>query len=252
MNAAITSSTAVVIEDDEIVRELLVDILDGAGLHTIAVDNGADGVRAAVEHNPLITTVDINMPGIDGLEATRRIRARSATHIIVVSALTDEADAVLALSAGADDFVAKPFRAREFRARIDSVLRRVRQPDAAAASPQRTDAADDTVLRHQDLVVDRATRVVRRDGAEVALTRTEFDILVALLQTGRRVRAKSELVMVVRGDRQDAAPITDVDLRTMETHIANLRRKLAEDSLAPRYIETVRGVGYRLTEDESA
>jgi DNA-binding response OmpR family regulator len=253
MNVGVTPSTAVVIEDDEIVRELLVDILDGAGLHTIAVDNGADGVRAAVEHNPLITTVDINMPGIDGLEATRRIRARSSTHIIVVSALTDEADAVLALSAGADDFVAKPFRAREFRARIDSVLRRVREADVHAPSATRAaDDADDAVLRHDDLVVDRSTRVVRRAGVEVGLTRTEFDILVALLQTGRRVRAKSDLVMVVRGDRQDAAPITDVDLRTMETHIANLRRKLAEDSLAPRYIETVRGVGYRLTEVEPA
>lgn len=245
-------ATAVVIEDDEVVRELLVDIFESAGFRAFGAATGAEGIAAVIEHDPLITTVDINMPGIDGLETTRRIRDRSATHIIVVSALTEEADAVLALSAGADDFVAKPFRAREFRARIDSVLRRVRQPDAAAASTQRTDAADDTVLRHQDLVVDRATRVVRRDGAEVALTRTEFDILVALLQTGRRVRAKGELVMVVRGDRQDAAPITDVDLRTMETHIANLRRKLAEDSVAPRYIETVRGVGYRLTEDESA
>ncbi|WP_214467700.1 response regulator transcription factor [Microbacterium flavescens] len=252
MNVGVTPSTAVVIEDDEIVRELLVDILDGAGLHTIAVDNGADGVRAVVEHNPLITTVDINMPGIDGLEATRRIRARSSTHIIVVSALTDEADAVLALSAGADDFVAKPFRAREFRARIDSVLRRVRETEAPSASAARTEDDADAVLQHHDLVVDRSTRVVRRAGVEVGLTRTEFDILVALLQTGRRVRAKSDLVMVVRGDRQDAAPITDVDLRTMETHIANLRRKLAEDSLAPRYIETVRGVGYRLTEVDSA
>jgi two-component system OmpR family response regulator len=252
MNVGVTPSTAVVIEDDEIVRELLVDILDGAGLHTIAVDNGADGVRAVVEHNPLITTVDINMPGIDGLEATRRIRARSSTHIIVVSALTDEADAVLALSAGADDFVAKPFRAREFRARIDSVLRRVRETEAPSASAARTEDDADAVLQHHDLVVDRSTRVVRRAGVEVGLTRTEFDILVALLQTGRRVRAKSDLVMVVRGDRQDAAPVTDVDLRTMETHIANLRRKLAEDSLAPRYIETVRGVGYRLTEEDSA
>jgi DNA-binding response OmpR family regulator len=249
------SPTAVVIEDDDVVRELLVDILDGAGLRTIAVDNGADGVRAAVEHRPVITTVDINMPGLDGLEATRRIRARSATHIIVVSALTDEADAVLALSAGADDFVAKPFRAREFRARIDSVLRRARLDDEDAAESVSTPAAEAApeVFTHQDLTVDVSTRVAARGGVDLGLTRTEFEILVALLSSGRRVRTKNDLVLVARGDRHDGStPVTDVDLRTMETHIANLRRKLSEDSLAPRYIETVRGVGYRMTEVQPA
>jgi DNA-binding response OmpR family regulator len=198
----------------------------------------------------VITTVDINMPGIDGLEVTRRIRARSSTHIIVVSALTDEADAVLALSAGADDFVPKPFRAREFRARIDSVLRRARSGDA----PVRTGdgAADEAPQRltHGDLVLDEATRVAQRDGADVGLTRTEFDLLAALLRAGRRVLSRTDLVLVARGSRQDPAPVTDVDLRTIETHIANLRRKLGDESTYPRYVETVRGVGYRLTEAE--
>jgi two-component system OmpR family response regulator len=254
MNVDAGAATAVIIEDDDVVRELLVDIFDAAGLHTIAVDNGADGVRAAVESRPVITTVDINMPGIDGLEATRRIRARSTTHIIVVSALTDEADAILALSAGADDFVAKPFRVREFRARIDSVLRRTRV-GAGVISPEaseRVDPEDATVYVHQDLVVDVATRVAERAGVDLGLTKTEFDILAAMLETGRRVRTKSELVVIVRGDRRASdGPVADVDLRTMETHIANLRRKLSEDSVAPRYIETVRGVGYRMTEPET-
>lgn len=250
MGDAQPSRTAVVIEDDEIVRNLLVDLFESAGFRTIGAESGADGIDAVVAHDPLITTVDINMPGIDGLETTRRVRARSGTHIIVVSALTDEADAVLALSAGADDFVAKPFRAREFRARIDAVLRRAAssapptQPAAPDGSPPESD-----VLVHGDLVVDRSTRTAEIDGVDTALTRTEFDLLTALLESGRRVRTREELVRVTRGERgRDAAEeVSDVEARSIEAHIAKLRRKLGEDPAAPRYIETVRGVGYRLT-----
>jgi two-component system OmpR family response regulator len=244
------TTAAVVIEDDAVVRDLLIDIFQSAGLRAIGAASGAEGIDAVAEHEPMITTVDINMPGIDGLETTRRIRDRSATHIIVVSALTDEADAVLALSSGADDFVAKPFRAREFRARIDAVLRRAksgqtgREVPAEQAALRRT---DDTFV-HEDLTVDPATRIAERGGIDLGLTRTEFDLLVALLETGRRVRTKDDLVRVSRGERPGSnSPVTEVEMRTIETHIAKLRRKLDEDLSAPRYIETVRGVGYRLT-----
>lgn len=256
MNAAMTAA-AVVIEDDDVVRDLLVDIFQSAGFRAYGAASGAEGLEAVAVHEPLITTVDINMPGIDGLETTRRIRDRSATHIIVVSALTDEADAVLALSSGADDFVAKPFRAREFRARIDAVLRRSKtapapaQPveAAAAALPGSPAKHPGERLVHDDLVVDPATRIAERGGVDVGLTRTEFDLLAALLATGRRVRTKEELVRVSRGESKSSAgdPVTDVEMRTIETHIAKLRRKLGEDTAEPRYIETVRGVGYRLT-----
>lgn len=247
------SRTAVVIEDDEIVRDLLVDLFESAGFRAFGAASGSEGIDAVLAHDPLITTVDINMPGIDGLETTRRVRDRSATHIIVVSALTDEADAVLALSAGADDFVAKPFRAREFRARIDAVLRRVTGPHTttphtttmAAPTPESPDAP----LVHADLVVDSATRTAEVAGVDVGLTRTEFDLLTALLESGRRVRTREELVRVTRGERgQDASDeVSDVEARSIEAHITKLRRKLGEDPAAPRYIETVRGVGYRLT-----
>jgi len=252
------SAAAVVIEDDDVVRDLLVDIFQSAGLTAFGASSGAEGIEAVAVHEPLITTVDINMPGIDGLETTRRIRDRSATHIIVVSALTDEADAVLALSSGADDFVAKPFRAREFRARIDAVLRRSKavtpSPKAGAGGPSAlpsppAPASDGAALVHDDLVVDPSTRIAERGGVDVGLTRTEFDLLAALLSTGRRVRTKEELVRVSRGESRGAAdaPVTEVEMRTIETHIAKLRRKLGEDPGDPRYIETVRGVGYRLT-----
>lgn len=241
---------AVIIEDDDVVRQLLVDLFSSAGFRAIGAADGASGVRAVVTHNPLITTVDINMPGIDGLETTRRVRDRSNTHIIVVSALTDEADAVLALSAGADDFVAKPFRAREFRARIDAVLRRSRSAELDSESAVEAPLAE--VLVHDDLVVDRSTRIATRAGDDVGLTRTEFDLLVALMETGRRVRAKDELVRISRGGRGTDAEVTELEMRTIETHIAKLRRKLDEDPAVPRYIETVRGVGYRLTPDSTA
>lgn len=246
-------ATAVVIEDDEVVRELLVDIFESAGFRAFGAATGAEGIAAVIEHDPLITTVDINMPGIDGLETTRRIRDRSATHIIVVSALTEEADAVLALSAGADDFVAKPFRVREFRARVEAVLRRMKADASGPAEPAAAGSGHPTeelpVLVHGDLAVDRSTRIAARDGVDANLTRTEFDLLVALMESGRRVRTKEELALVVRshrgkGDRR----VSDIEMRTIETHIAKLRRKLDEDPTAPRYIETVRGVGYRLTE----
>lgn len=251
--------TAVVIEDDRVVRELLVDLFDSAGFEAIGAENGAEGIDAVLSRHPLITTIDINMPGIDGLETTRRVRDRSSTHIIVVSALTDEADAVLALSAGADDFVAKPFRAREFRARIDAVLRRVRADGIADAPEARGTAAavaaapTADVLSHDDLVVDRQTRIAAQGGKDTGLTRTEFDLLVALMETGQRVRTKEELALVVRNRRgSDDREVSEVDLRTIETHIAKLRRKLGEDPAAPRYIETVRGIGYRLTAGRSA
>jgi len=254
MNIGAKGATAVVIEDDDVVRELLLDIFESAGFRAFGASNTVDGVDAVVEHDPLITTVDINMPGIDGLEATRRVRDRSATHIIVVSALTDEADAVLALSAGADDFVPKPFRPREFRARIEAVLRRAKadtpaEGTAPAPVPENgSTAPEPQALVYEDLVVDRATRIAARDGVDVGLTRTEFDLLVALMETGQRVRTKEELALAVRSQRggTDAA-VTEVEMRTIETHIAKLRRKLDEDPTDPRYIETVRGVGYRLT-----
>lgn len=245
-----TVGAAVVIEDDAVVRDLLVDIFESAGFEAFGAASGAEGIDVVAEVDPLITTVDINMPGIDGLETTRRIRDRSNTHIIVVSALTDEADAVLALSAGADDFVAKPFRAREFRARIDAVLRRAKSAGGAGEASGEASAhpRQDGLLLHDDLTVDPATRIAERDGVDLGLTRTEFDLLAALLETGRRVRTKDDLVRVSRGERADAtSAVTDVEMRTIETHIAKLRRKLGEEPSTPRYIETVRGVGYRLT-----
>ncbi|HBU44135.1 MAG TPA: two-component system response regulator, partial [Microbacterium sp.] len=109
------SKTAVIVEDDPQIRHILAETLEAAGFSTVSVGNGIDGVRAVLSYQPLITTLDVNMPGIDGFEAARRIRAQSDTYIIMLTGLEDEADVVLGLGAGADEYIVKPFRPRELR-----------------------------------------------------------------------------------------------------------------------------------------
>ncbi|MEZ7754235.1 response regulator transcription factor [Microbacterium paraoxydans] len=269
---------AVIIEDDPGVRSLLDEVFLAAGFRTVQAESGPEGLAAVAAHHPIITTLDINLPGIDGFEVARRIRQVSDTFIIMLSALADESDVVLGLSSGADEYLVKPFRPRELRARIEALLRRNRSsavptgtPDVASApSPQAAapasvasipalstvDAGDATVatwrgLVHRDLSLDLDTRLVLVAQRPVELTPTEFDLLAALLEAGRRVCSKADLALGLRGASGDAFDrVSEPDKRAIETHMANLRRKLGDSPTAPRYIETVRGVGYRLTSDE--
>ncbi|HWL77077.1 response regulator transcription factor [Microbacterium sp.] len=277
--------TAVIIEDDPEIRRILSQVLEAAGFATVSAENGLDGVRAVAAHQPLLTTLDVSMPGIDGFEAARRIRAQSDTYIIMLTALSDEADVVAGLGAGADDYLLKPFRPRELRARIDAALRRtgVRplqggavspaptsgtgpssaagRPGAARApvapagaasgpSPTRPGDADDEWLVHRDIRLHPEQRVVKRDGEELDLTRTEFDLLATLLESKRRVRSKADLTLVLRGESfASGYYVGEADRRAVEAHMTNLRRKLGDSASSPRYIETVRGVGYRLTSE---
>ncbi|BDV29764.1 response regulator transcription factor [Microbacterium terricola] len=244
--------TAVVIDDDPDVRHLLVEILTSAGFTVVAADNGLDGVAAVNEHQPVLTTIDVNMPGIDGYEATRRIRETSDAYIVIITALNEEADAVLGFGVGADDVVVKPFRARELRARLLAMLRRPRFPvpvptePAPAPAPQPAASDVDTAVRLAGLTLDRETRAVTVDDSEVALTRTEFDLLATILESGRRVRSKADLVLTLHDETYlDPARVSEADERAIEAHMTNLRRKLGESAASPRFIETVRGVGYR-------
>jgi DNA-binding response OmpR family regulator len=263
---------AVVIEDDADVRELIDVVLTQSGFRTVQAADGESGLAAVLEHRPVLTTVDVQMPGMDGLETTRRIREISSTYLIMVTALADEDDVVRGFEAGADDYLVKPFRARELWARAQSMLRRPRQRtdvvnpatwalDAArdlregGGLPQipgvsASDAAAASLMReHAGLVLDPATRTATLDGAPLELTRTEFDLLGSLLETGRRVRSKADLVLAVRSHLDsDDVLVTNADKRAVEVHVANLRRKLADDPHRPRFVETVRGVGYRLAE----
>ena len=311
--------TAVIIEDDPDIRHLLADVLEAAGFSVVTAGNGIDGVRAALAYQPLLTTIDVNMPGIDGFEAARRIRAGSDTYILMITALDDETDVVLGLSAGADGYINKPFRPRELRARIDALLRRPRaavprqeqsgpsfptrpavqpgvfhgeQPPAGVFSspapsapqpmtpmpthpepvqpPEHPDlppsqTADPAAieqqaagyareveegqwLTHRNLQLEPGARIVQIDDVEIDLTRTEFDLLAALMESKRRVRSKADLTLVLRGESYVTSYLVgEADKRAVEAHMTNLRRKLGDSPVQPRYIETVRGVGYRLT-----
>ncbi|HEX5729772.1 response regulator transcription factor [Microbacterium sp.] len=261
---------AVVVEDDPEIRELIVEVFESAGLRTVAVDNGIDGVEAVKTHDPSVTTLDINMDGIDGLETARRIRSVSPTFIIMLSGLGDETDIVLGLNAGADEYVVKPFRPRELRARIEAALRRPRfgngslhsSAPVASDEPQGTSGEashasaptallagnPDVWLTHRDLRLNAATRTVLIANDELDLTRTEFDLLATLIESKRRVRSKSDLTLVLRGEAAATSYyVGEADKRAVEAHMANLRRKIGDNANDPRYIETVRGVGYRLT-----
>lgn len=254
------SLVAVIIEDDAGVRSLLDEVFSAAGFETFLAGSGLEGLAAVEAHSPVITTLDINLPGIDGFEVARRIRKVSPTFIIMLSALADESDVVLGLTSGADEYLVKPFRPRELRARIEALLRRPRYAEPPAVTSPRAviDAlpgsnSDATVSTwrgrvHRDLSLDLDTRVVLVAQRRIDLTPTEFELLASLLAAKQRVCSKSELALGLRGiPAGHSGHVSEPDKRAIETHIANLRRKLGDSSTEPRYIETVRGVGYRLT-----
>lgn len=263
---------AVVIEDDDDIRHLLETVLNQAGFEVTARSNGYDGIEAVRLTAPTVVTLDVNMPGIDGFETAKRIRQFSDAYIVMLTALGEEIDTLQGLEAGADDYVTKPFRPRELRARIEAMLRRPRAAAPASPSipapgaPRPPEAPAYTAvapgahaaapaaplpgerLEHLGLLVDLGTRVAIADGQEIPLTRSEFDLLAALMQSGRRVRTKADLAILLRNESYVTSNfVSDADKRGIEVHMGNLRKKIGENSVTPRWIETVRGVGYRMT-----
>jgi Response regulators consisting of a CheY-like receiver domain and a winged-helix DNA-binding domain len=248
---------AVVVEDDDDIRNLLEAVLTQAGFTTYTAADGPAGVEAVRDHDPDVTTLDISLPGIDGFEVARRIRAFSSTYIVMLTARSEEIDTLVGLEAGADDYVTKPFRPRELRARIEAMLRRPRnvaptQAVAATASSAPTTASiaePSGWLEHDSLRLSEEMRLVERDGERVDLTRSEFELLLCIMGNGRRVVSKSTLALAMRADGTNYGAgdyVSDADRRAVEVHMANLRRKLGDERSQPRWIETVRGVGYRL------
>jgi DNA-binding response OmpR family regulator len=270
MNSLSPSRVAVVIEDDADIRNLLEAILGQAGFACHTAATGPEGIEAIREHEPILTTLDISLPGIDGFEVARQIRSFSPTYIIILSARDEEIDTLMGLDAGADDYLTKPFRPRELRARIEAMLRRFHLSPAATANGSVTTAGldegsdsgvqssvdpdddggdgDTGWLSHNGLRINAGMWLCDLDGAPVELTRSEFDLLLAIMTGARRVIPKDTLALELRGDYATSGYVSDSDRRAVEVHMANLRRKLNDPVGAPRYIETVRGVGYRLAE----
>ncbi|ABM10822.1 response regulator transcription factor [Paenarthrobacter aurescens] len=252
---------AVVIEDDEDIRAAVAEIFRQSGFAVHAASSGSEGLERVKEHNPDIVTIDIGLPDFDGLEASRRIRTFSDAYVIIVSGRADEADALMGFEAGADDYITKPFRPRELRARIKAMLRRPRSTHQndnnhpPPVPPKPTDAhaipvvpADSSDFMHKGLTLDQGTRQAAIDGVPTALTRSQFDILLALLKNGRTVQTKADLVRWLRNEPyNNGSFVSAKEERAVEVHLSNLRKKLGENPKRPRWIETVHGFGYRLT-----
>ncbi|WP_205571785.1 response regulator transcription factor [Arthrobacter celericrescens] len=233
-----------VIEDDQDIRGLVEAVLTQAGFRVHLAATGIAGLDAARDLDPDIITLDIGLPDIDGFEVARRIRESSDAYIVMLTARTDEIDTLLGLKSGADDYLTKPFRPRELRARVEAMMRRPRSASNVGNAKEADDAA---VLRHNGLVVSAAARSAVLDGTELQLTRSEFELLLALLETGRTVRSKTDLARRLRNEPYDAGSyVSDPDERSVEVHMGNLRKKLGDSKLSPRWLETVRGIGYRL------
>jgi two-component system, OmpR family, KDP operon response regulator KdpE len=217
----------VLICDDEpqILRGLRV-ILRDAGYEALPADAGEEALDVAAVRHPDAAIIDLVLPDIDGVKVCRGLREWSQMPIIVLSAVGDEDAKVRALSAGADDYVTKPFGPRELIARLEAALRRV--------GPEPTQ----TTIEADGLEVDLAARVVRRDGAEVHLTPTEFDLLRVLVRNRGRLITYRELLSTVWG------PGYAQDTQVLRAHVANLRRKIEPES-GPRYVKTDPRVGYR-------
>ncbi|MFF1251018.1 response regulator transcription factor [Pseudarthrobacter sp. NPDC058329] len=246
---------AVVIEDDADVRNLLEGVLSQAGFEVHTAVDGRAGVEVVRDKQANVVTLDIGLPDIDGFEVLRRIRNFSNAYVVMLTGRSEEPDLLSALNAGADDYIAKPFRPRELRARVAAMMRRPRhEVNGQEASPVRGAAPaaaarpeDSAVLHHNGLALNHRTRTVDIKGEPLALTRSEFDLLHVLLRGGGAVCTRADLVRAVRGEYYDEDTyISEADERAVEVHIGNLRRKLKEDPVSPCWLQTVRGVGYRL------
>jgi two-component system OmpR family response regulator len=248
-----------VIEDDQDIRELVRTVLSQAGFQVTVAASGAEGVLAAKNLNPDVITLDLGLPDIDGFEVSRQIREFSDAYIVMLTARADELDTLIGLESGADDYLTKPFRPRELRARVAAMMRRPRlvpdpapQSGVAEAAPEAGKATKGSGnSSHNGLALSYASRSVAVDGQELNLTRTEFELLYALLEAGRTVRTKSDLVRRLRDEDYDVGSyISEADERSVEVHMGNLRKKLGDSPQRPRWLQTVRGVGYRLAPEE--
>ena len=247
--------TAVIVEDDADIRGLLEVVLQQSGFDVHSAETGTAGVEMVGAHNPDLVTLDIGLPDIDGFETARRIRAISDAHILMLTARSDEIDTILGLESGADEYVTKPFRPRELRARVDAIMRRRTSqmetprnvPSDVKASTAQPDVVDPDHLRTLNgLEMNVATYTVHVDGEAKSVTPTEFLLLDSLLGARGHIKTKPELVRRLRNEDFDAGTyVSSADERSVEVHMGNLRRKLGDSAHEPRWIETVRGVGYR-------
>jgi DNA-binding response OmpR family regulator len=224
-----------VIDDEDSIQKLLNAALERDGYRIVGARDAADGLLAFEREQPDVILLDVMLPDLSGREVCRRIRATSAVPIIMLSALDEEVDKVVGLELGADDYITKPFGMRELRSRVRAVLRR---SQLAAATPE----TDGERLEVGDVLLDPARRIVTVADATVDLTYVEFELLQMLMSSPGRVFSRSQLLDGVWGSSDFREP------RTVDVHVRHLREKLEPTPSEPRYIQTVRGVGYRFAD----
>jgi two-component system alkaline phosphatase synthesis response regulator PhoP len=230
------SQTILVVDDEPQIVEVVQDYLKQAGFRVLAARDGQTALTMARHERPDLIVLDLMLPGtLDGLDVCRSLRQDPAlgdVPVIMLTARTTEADKLIGLELGADDYVTKPFSPREVVARVRAVLRRA----GDGAQPL-------GVVRVGDLAVDLAHRAVTVDGQSIALTPTEFDLLAALARSPGRPFTRAQLLDLVYDVAYDGYD------RAIDSHVKNLRRKIEPDSSDPQYILTVYGVGYKLAEN---
>ncbi|MHB8960989.1 MAG: response regulator [Candidatus Limnocylindrales bacterium] len=221
-----------VVDDEPPIVDLVAGYLGREGWEVSTAGDGIAALAAVRAFEPDAVVLDLMLPGLDGIEVCRQLRTFSDAYVLMLTARSEEVDRIVGLTVGADDYLAKPFSPRELVARIKALLRRPR-------------TAGDLVspgTPAPGLAIDEGRRYVRVDGHHIELTETEFDLLAALAREPGIVMARSRLFDAVWGDGYVA------DDHLVDVHIANIRRKLGDDPAGPRFIDTVRGVGYRMRE----
>jgi DNA-binding response OmpR family regulator len=241
MSQSGASRPILVVDDDAKIVRLVRTYLERAGHRVVEAADGRTALAAIALETPVLVVLDVMLPEVDGLAVLRAVRRTDQTPVIILSARGLVDDRIAGLAAGADDYLPKPFSPAELVLRVERILGRVGAGGGDGAERGSAGRAGGTEpLRHGDLLVDRDRHEVRIDGRPVAVTAVEFRLLVALLEADGRVLTRDQLLDAVYG--QDEAEILD---RTVDVHIGRLRDKLGDDADRPRYVATVRGVGYR-------
>ncbi|HEX5148408.1 MAG TPA: response regulator transcription factor [Candidatus Limnocylindrales bacterium] len=226
------AATILIVEDEHAVARGIQYALQQEGYTVALARSGEEGLEIAVGQAPDLVVLDVRLPGIDGFEVLRRLRAAgSKAPVLMLTARDDEVDKVIGLELGADDYVTKPFGLRELLSRVKALLRR--------AYGDLADAQGGRVIRHDDLVIDLERRRVQRGARRISLTPTEFEILRHLASKPGRVYTRAELLDLLRDYEA-----LDQDEKTINVHVSHLREKIEDDPSQPTFVLTVRGAGY--------
>jgi DNA-binding response OmpR family regulator len=228
--------SVLVVDDEQKITEVVGSYLRRAGYAPLTASDGAEALRIFEKERPALVILDLMLPDLSGEEVCRRLRARSRVPIIMLTAKSEDMDAVHGLGMGADDYVTKPFSPRQLMARVEAVLRR----SADIGSP----SARVLAFNDDDLLIDDASGTVRKAGSPISITPRELRLLRLLAGNPGRVFSREELIARALGDDFDGFD------RTIDAHVKNLRQKIETDPRSPRYIRTVHGIGYKFSAEE--